>query len=134
MPNTVPVAPKTLEAYRPIIGDEKTDEILQLASLLKGSTVLHINATSFGGGVAEILHGLIPLMRDMGIDAQWQVMEGDADFFDVTKQIHNGMQGMYIPWTPTMADTWRRVNRSNAEALKGRYDFVVVHDPQLLVC
>jgi trehalose synthase len=130
MPNTIPVTPKLLSDYRPIIGDAKTEEILELAKPLKSSRVLHMNATAFGGGVAELLRSLIPMMRDLGIDAQWQVMNGDADFFEVTKQIHNGMQGMYVPWNDAMADTWHRVNRTNAETLKGHYDFVVMHDPQ----
>ena len=130
MPSIVPVTPKLLSDYRPIIGDAKTEEILELAKPLKGAHVLHMNATAFGGGVAELLRSLLPLMRDLGIDAQWQVMDGEADFFEVTKQIHNGMQGMYVPWNAPMADTWHRVNRTNAEALKGHYDFVVMHDPQ----
>jgi trehalose synthase len=130
MPIEVPVTPKLLEDYRSIIGDAKAEETLELAKPLKSARVLHINATAFGGGVAEILSSLVPLLRDLGIDAHWRVMEGGPDFFDVTKQMHNGMQGMYIPWNATMADTWHRANRANAELLNGTYDFVIVHDPQ----
>ena len=130
MPSPVPVTPKSLEDYRPIIGDSKTEEILSLARQLRGARVLHLNATAFGGGVAEILNSLLPLLQDLEIDAQWQVMEGNEEFFSVTKQIHNAMQGMYVPWTAAMGATWRRANRANAESLKGPYDFVFVHDPQ----
>ncbi len=130
MPTTVPLTPKALEDYRPIIGDAKADEVLELAKPLRSAKVLHLNATAFGGGVSELLRSLVPLLRDLGIDTDWQVMEGESDFFDVTKQLHNGMQGMYVPWNTSMAATWHRVNRANAEALKGPYDFVFVHDPQ----
>ncbi len=126
----VPVGIKSLEDYRPIIGDAATDEILALSRPLRGSRVLHVNATSFGGGVAEILHTLVPLLRDVGIEAEWRVMEGNDEFFDVTKTLHNAMQGMYVPWTSASGETWRRVNRANAANLEGRYDYVFVHDPQ----
>ena len=130
MPNTVPVSTKSLEDYRSIIGDAKTDEIIELAKPLRGARVLHLNATAFGGGVAELLNGMLPLFHDLGIDAQWQVMDGSEEFFNVTKLLHNGMQGMYVPWDSTMGDVWRGINRANAAALEGTYDFVVVHDPQ----
>ena len=130
MPTPVSVTPKSLEDYRPIIGGTKTGEIVALARHLRGARVLHLNATAFGGGVAEILRSLLPLLRDLGIDAEWQVMEGNEEFFAVTKQIHNGMQGMYVPWNETMGEAWRRTNRDNARSLQGPYDFVFVHDPQ----
>ena len=130
MPTLVPVTPKSLADYRQVIGDERSDEIIALAASLKGARVLHINATAFGGGVSELLGAIVPMLRDLGIDANWQVMDGSPEFFEVTKQMHNGMQGMYVPWDPSMDEIWRRVNRANAAALEGQYDFVVVHDPQ----
>jgi trehalose synthase len=130
MPNTVPIGTKSLEDYRSIIGDAKTDEIIELGKSLRGARVLHLNATAFGGGVAELLNGMLPLFRDLGIDAQWQVMDGSEEFFNVTKLLHNGMQGMYVPWDSTMGDVWRGINRANAAAFEETYDFVVVHDPQ----
>jgi trehalose synthase len=130
MPNTVPVSPKSLEDYRKVIGDANTDEIIALGKSLRGARVLHLNATAFGGGVAELLNGMVPLLQDLGIDAQWQVMDGSEEFFNATKLLHNGMQGMYVPWDSTMGDVWRGINRSNAAALEETYDFVVVHDPQ----
>jgi len=130
MLNRVYVAEKHLEDYRPIVGEQVIEEIFSLSEPLHGARVLHVNSTSFGGGVAEILHTLVPLMRDVGLDAEWRVIEGSDEFFNVTKAMHNGLQGMSIPFTDQMKDIWQRYNRLNAEELEGKYDFVVVHDPQ----
>ncbi|MEX2431263.1 MAG: glycosyltransferase [Dehalococcoidia bacterium] len=130
MPTVVPITAKSIEDHRPYIGDALVEEIRRLAEPLRGARVLHINATAFGGGVAEILSSFIPLLHDLGVDAEWQVMDAPAEFFSVTKNMHNAMQGMYIPWTTAMADTWTEVNRANADALTGQYDFVYIHDPQ----
>lgn len=130
MPSSVPVTPKSIDAYIPYAGEEAIQRIKDLAKPLQGARVLHVNATAYGGGVAEILASLIPMLRDLGIDADWQVIEATPEFFNVTKNMHNAMQGMYIPWNKTMADTWRQTNQANADALTGNWDFVVVHDPQ----
>ncbi|HUX77535.1 MAG TPA: glycosyltransferase [Anaerolineae bacterium] len=121
---------KALDDYRPIVGDEVIVEIEELAASLKGARVVHVNATAFGGGVAEMLVTLVPLMRDVGLDAGWQVIEGEDEFFNVTKACHNGLQGMDIPLTEEMKGVWRRYNEMNAARFEGEYDFVVVHDPQ----
>jgi len=130
MLTSVPLTPKALADYRPIVGDAAVDEILRLAEPLRGARVLHLNATAFGGGVAEILSALVPLLNDLGLKADWQIIRGADEFFAVTKAIHNGLQGMFVPWTPSMRDTWLHYNRLNADLLDGEYDFVVVHDPQ----
>jgi trehalose synthase len=119
-----------MEAYRAIIGDECMEEILGLARKLRGARVLHVNATAFGGGVAEILATLIPLMNDVGLDADWQVIRGADEFFNVTKAMHNSLQGMYYDWTPAMREIWLSYNRMNSEAFDESYDYVVMHDPQ----
>jgi trehalose synthase len=126
----VNVEEKKLLDYRPIVGDEVVEKIVLLADKLKDAHVLHINATAFGGGVAEILMTLVPLMRDVGLDAEWQVIEGSDEFFNVTKASHNGLQGMEIPFNEEMKETWRQYNEHNANLLEGEYDFIVVHDPQ----
>jgi trehalose synthase len=126
----VDVQEKRLEDYRPIVGDELIAEIKQLAEPLQGARAVHINATAFGGGVSEIMYSLVPLMRDVGLDAEWQVIEGADEFYDVTKACHNGLQGMDIPFTPEMKEIWQRYNEMNAAKFKGEYDFVVSHDPQ----
>ncbi len=126
----VPVTPKSLEAYRPIVGDVRYEEIVRLAEPLKGARVLHVNATAFGGGVAEILSTLVPLMSDIGLRAEWQVIRGAEEFFHVTKAMHNSLQGMLLAWTPQMREIWVRYNQMNADAFDEDYDFVIVHDPQ----
>ena len=126
----VSTVPKSLEDYRPIIGDEQADEIYRLAEHLKGARVLNINATAFGGGVAELLSSLVPLMNDVGLSAEWQIMKGADEFFQVTKAVHNSLQGMHIAWKPEMWQTWEHYNLLSAELVENEYDYVVVHDPQ----
>lgn len=130
MPIPVKTSHKSLEDYRKIIGDKKIDEILKLADPLKGARVLHLNATAFGGGVAELLNGIVPLMNELGINTYWQAMDGSEDFFNYTKMLHNGLQGMPVSWSSHMGKVWGAVNQANAEALTGSYDFIIVHDPQ----
>ena len=122
--------PKSLEDYRPLVGDEQVDEVYRLVEPLRGARVLHINATAQGGGVAELLTSLVPLMNDAGIHTEWRVMQGADEFYPVSKALHNSLQGMDITWTPDMWETWKRYNRLNAELFEGDYDFVAVHDPQ----
>jgi trehalose synthase len=126
----VETKPRSLEAYRGIVADNLLNNIQDLASDLTGARVVHINATAFGGGVAEMLQSLVPLMSDVGLEAEWQVIAGDEDFFSVTKAFHNGLQGMDLTLTDDMKGIWQRYNRKNAQTFEGRYDFVVVHDPQ----
>jgi trehalose synthase len=130
MPTSVPVTPKSIDDYRPFVGDEKIDAIVRMAEPLRSASVLHFNATAYGGGVAELLNSVIPLLQNLGIEADWQVMEATPEFFEVTKSMHNAMQGMYIPWGTEMADIWRQINHANAEAMTGKYDFIYIHDPQ----
>ena len=130
MLHTVPVQPRHLNEYRGIVDDALLTEIEDLARDLRGARVVHINATAFGGGVAEILQSLVPLMQDVGLDAQWQVIRGENAFFQVTKACHNGLQGMALDFTPEMQAIWEQYNRENASRFEGEYDFVVVHDPQ----
>jgi trehalose synthase len=122
--------PKSLDSYRDIIGEQRIEEIRRLAARLAGKRVLHINATAFGGGVAEILATLVPLMHDIGLRADWQVMRGAEEFYAVTKAMHNSLQGMRLEWTEQMQSIWLRYNQINADLFDEEYDFVVVHDPQ----
>jgi trehalose synthase len=121
---------KSLADYQPIVGEEAIAKIKALVEPLKGARVVHVNATAFGGGVAEMLYTLVPLMRDVGLDAEWQVIEGEDEFFNVTKACHNGLQGMEIDFTADMKAIWQRYNEMNAEQFEGEYDFVLIHDPQ----
>jgi len=130
MLDPVTTQPKQLQDYRQIVGDELVDEILSLAAPLKGTRILHINATAFGGGVAEILMSLVPLMQDVGLEAGWQVIQGTDEFFNVTKASHNGLQGMELPLTEPMKTIWEEYNQLNADRFEGEYDIIIVHDPQ----
>ncbi len=121
---------KLLNDYIDIIGKEEIESIKKLALPLKGKKVVHVNATSFGGGVAEILSTLVPLMKDVGIEAEWQVIQGSDDFFNVTKSIHNGLQGMDVLFTKEMKEIFLKNNQLNEKLFEGEYDFVVIHDPQ----
>ena len=130
MLGTVPTTPKSIEDYRAVIGEERTEEILALARELRGARVLHVNATAFGGGVAEILATMVPLLNDLGLHAEWQVIKGADEFFNITKAMHNSLQGMYYDWTPAAREIWLNYNRMNAELIDDSFDYVVIHDPQ----
>ena len=130
MLGSVPTTPKALQDYAPVIGEERVQEIRDLAAPLAGARVLHLNATAFGGGVAEILGSLVPLMNDVGLQADWQVIKGNDEYFQVTKAMHNALQGMLIDWTPHMREVWLQNNLLNARLFDEEYDFVIVHDPQ----
>ena len=123
--------PKHLEDYREIIGDEAYEEIIALARSLSGKRVLHLNATPTGGGVAELLKTVVPLTNSIGLTADWALIRGAPEFFDVSKTMHNSLQGKRVSWTPEMWDIWKQYNEATAEDLvAAEYDFVVIHDPQ----
>jgi len=130
MLSDVLLEPLSLEKYSPIVGEEKIREIKGLAEKLAGKSLCHVNSTSFGGGVAEILHRLIPLMQDVGLKADWRIIKGSDEFFNVTKAFHNGLQGMEISLTDAMRKTYLEYNEANAQRLDLHHDFIVTHDPQ----
>jgi len=126
----VRVTEKRLSEYRAIIGPTAFSEILALASKLKGKRVAHVNATSYGGGVAELLHSLVPLQRDAGLDVHWFVMQGSNAFFTATKAMHNALQGAEAGLSPDMEAAYRHFNELNAAEFHDEYDYVIIHDPQ----
>jgi len=128
--NHVSISKASLDEYAQVVGEAEIEEIKGFAEGLVGKSVCHINSTSFGGGVAEILHRMVPLMRDVGLNAEWRVIEGSDDFFRVTKAFHNGLQGMNIPLTGDMRRTYLSLNKKNAEEPNLDHDLVVVHDCQ----
>src|SRR5437660_3974445 len=127
---TVPVQPIRLEAYREPAGEEAVSRLRQAAAPFAGARILHLNSTAFGGGVAELLFTHVGLLQDLGIEATWQVIEGSEDFFQITKFVHNGLQGADVPWTEDMARIYLDRVRANAEQIDDSYDYVFVHDPQ----
>jgi trehalose synthase len=128
--NDVMDSSHSLEKYTPIIGDQKIGEIKNLADRLTGKRVCHVNSTQFGGGVAEILQRIVPLMQSVGLKAEWRLIEGSEEFFNVTKAFHNGLQGMKIKLTDAMKRIYLENNEENAQRLDLHHEFVVVHDTQ----
>ncbi|MEA2248831.1 MAG: trehalose synthase, partial [Solirubrobacteraceae bacterium] len=126
----VAVGSKVLADYTHLVGRELIEEIRTLAEPLKGTRVVHISATAFGGGVSEILYTLVPLMRDVGLETEWQVIYGREEFFNATKLMHNALQGAPEDLSDEQWDTWRRYNEMNARELVGGWDVCLVHDPQ----
>jgi trehalose synthase len=122
-----------LVAYADVVGNEVIDHLHQLARPLQGARVVHVNSTRVGGGVAEILEQLVPMKRELGIDATWEVLEGQGEFYGVTKAFHNGLQGMAVNLTPQMFALYEETNRQNLERLEpilADADVVFIHDPQ----
>jgi trehalose synthase len=127
----VNVGRKQLGEYATIVSHGLMDEVRRLAAPLQGLKVLHVSATAFGGGVAEINYTLVPLMADAGLEVEWRIIRGAEEFFEVTKAIHNGLQGDPRSLTPEEIETYRRYNAQNAADLDpDAYDIVIVHDPQ----
>ena len=124
---------KSLADYRSIVRRELYDEVVSLGERLRGKRVLHVSATSFGGGVAEILYTLVPLMRDVGLETEWDIMFGSEPFFNVTKGFHNALQGADYNLSVEDRAIYEEYNRISAEALQKSgedWDIILVHDPQ----
>ncbi|MGB6546541.1 MAG: hypothetical protein WBE97_13065, partial [Candidatus Acidiferrales bacterium] len=124
-PNTIP-----LDHYIPLLGNAEIDDLRALAGPLQGRGVQMVNSTAVGGGVAEILNRLVPLIEELGIRIRWDVLEGDAKFFDVTKLFHNALQGDTREPTDEALETFRECNRRNYSLLDKNAEFTVIHDPQ----
>jgi trehalose synthase len=132
MLETVEVGTQTIDGYAASAGSDIVEALRALAAPLRGVRVLHVNATPYGGGVAEILRSEIPLLRDLGLVADWKLITGDDEFFTVTKTIHNALQGAARGLTDAERGTYLRQSAENAALLEEHYDVVVVHDPQPL--
>lgn len=126
----VTLAQKSLSEYTSVVGDDVIDELEELARPLRGARVVHVSATAFGGGVAEMLHTLVPLMRSVGLQAEWQIISGSDTFFNITKRMHNALQGSDLALTEAMQTDYMHTNTQNAASFADNFDFVVVHDPQ----
>lgn len=118
------------QAYRSLVGDELMDEILVLGRELGGIRICHLNSTAFGGGVAELLARHLPLLRAVGVSADWLLIRGEPEFFTVTKGFHNALQGAPHDLTEVEQGLYLRVNEQSAKLLPSEYDVYVVHDPQ----
>ena len=123
----------TLANHEEIVGRDVLEHLRQLAQPLEGLRVVHVNSTRVGGGVAEILTKLVPFMVELGIDAAWEVIDGDADFFASTKGFHNALQGIPVRITEAQLRHYEAVNESNwlrLQPVLEEADFVFIHDPQ----
>jgi trehalose synthase len=119
-----------LDAYAPFVGHATIDEVRLLGDRLRGRKVQNINSTAVGGGVAEILNRLIPLLHEVGVDARWDVIRGGEEFFAVTKTIHNALHGQPVTLTPRDIAVFRETTEQNLASLELSDDIVFVHDPQ----
>ena len=126
----VGVGHKSLADYTHLVGGGLVDEIRRLAEPLQGLKVLHLSATAFGGGVSEILYTLIPLMRDVGIEVEWDVIIGREEFFNATKLMHNALQGNPLDLSPSEWKVYEDYNEMNAREMSSGWDVAICHDPQ----
>jgi trehalose synthase len=122
-----------LGLYAGIVGEDVIRQLRQLSAPLKGLRMTHVNSTRQGGGVAEILEKLVPLQRELGMDARWEVISGDAQFYQCTKQFHNALQGNVELIPEALLKDYQATNERNAAALGAALrdaDIVFIHDPQ----
>jgi trehalose synthase len=125
-----------IDQYRTLLGPDKLDRLWQMSAGLKNAKIIHVNSTKEGGGVAEILSKIVPLMQSLGLDAQWHTIQGETDFFQCTKMFHNLLQGENSSHPPPSCfQVYEQTNKRNAADLKHvlqEADFVIIHDPQPL--
>lgn len=122
-----------LEAYARAAGPDVIEHLRQLAAPMAGMKVVHVNSTRVGGGVAEILEKLVPLSCELGLDTRWEVITGEADFYQCTKGMHNALQGSPTDLSPRLLQAYEETNAANAERLRDTLeeaDVVFIHDPQ----
>jgi trehalose synthase len=120
----------SLDAYVPLLGAPEIDELRALAAQLSGRTVQMVNSTAMGGGVAEILNRLIPLMQELGLRPRWDVITGGEDFFEVTKAFHNALHGGPYHARKEHFDLFLSTSEMNRQRLQFDCEFTVIHDPQ----
>ena len=128
---SVDVGASSLASYRGLAPDDLLDAVAAAARALRGARVLHLNATPYGGGVSELLRSAVPLLNDQGLVVDWRIISGDEPFFQVTKAIHNGLQGAAVTLSDADKARYLATSRANAAGFDtGSYDFIWVHDPQ----
>ena len=119
-----------IEEYAAIVGGAVIDDLRLLADRLKGKTIQHINSTLVGGGVAEILSRMVPLLRELAVDTRWDVIEGGESFFAVTKKFHNALHGRQEEISDDDFDAFRQTSDENIRKMNTSFDIVFIHDPQ----
>jgi trehalose synthase len=133
-PTSPPFSSRSPQDYVPIVGQERIDKLQEVVSKVQGIKILELNSTPIGGGVAEMLPSYVSLLKGMGIDIEWKVIRGSQSFFEVTKTIHNLLQGKGGLLTHEMEKIYFSTLKQNAEANPINYepDVIMVHDPQPL--
>lgn len=121
--------PKITE-YEPIVGPNTIEELHLLAGKLQGKVIQNINSTAVGGGVAEILNRMVPLLQELGVDARWDFIKGGESFFNTTKKFHNALHGKPEEITPQMFDVFMETSQRNIDEVKLHGDVMLIHDPQ----
>jgi trehalose synthase len=119
-----------LDEYEHIVGTGVLNELRALAQWLRGKSIQNVNSTAVGGGVAEILNRMVPLLKELEVDAKWDVIKGGEKFFAATKKIHNALHGATEEITPELWDVFWETNAQNSKDLQCASDIVYVHDPQ----
>ncbi|ACI17528.1 MAG: glycosyltransferase [Acetomicrobium flavidum] len=119
-----------IREYAPIVGEEVIDQLFKIAEKLEGKRIININSTAVGGGVAEILSRMIPLLNELGVDATWEVIKGTDEFFNITKTMHNALHGVNVSVTEEQLEYFLEINRQNAKNINLDGDVMFVHDPQ----
>ncbi|MCK4905450.1 glycosyltransferase [bacterium] len=119
-----------IEEYISIVGQSTIDDLRLIAQKLKGKVVQHVNSTAFGGGVAEILNRMVPLLKELGVDTRWDIMRGGEQFFKVTKKFHNALHGRDEKINRQDFDIFMQTSQKNIEEIDISGDIVFIHDPQ----
>ncbi len=127
-----PAPAPRLDDYRDIIGQAQVDALRYLARDLKGKSIKMVNSTAVGGGVAEMLNRLVPLLSELEVPTHWDVITGGNDFFEVTKAFHNSLHGASYDLTKAAQEIFLAYNEQNRERLQFEEEMVVIHDPQPL--
>lgn len=122
----------TMEEYRPIVGDEIVAKIHARTARLYNKHIVHVNSTYQGGGVAEMLQSLIPLLNDVGLYTGWRILPGSADFFGITKSFHNALQGHPLEFDADIEKLYVQTVNNFSRYTHIAHDAVIVHDPQPL--
>jgi trehalose synthase len=119
-----------LDAYKEVAPPGVVDYLRRLSQRVEGRSFLHVNSTRYGGGVAEILNRLLPMLEELGLKPRWEVLTGEQEFFRVTKAFHNALQGEEQVITDAMYGAYLETNHENAKRLDLEADLVMIHDPQ----
>ena len=122
-----------IDDYTPIVGESVVEDLKLIALHLRGKQILNVNSTAVGGGVAEILNRMVPLLRELGLDVRWDVIRGGEEFFDVTKKFHNALHGGRADIGEKDLEIFMETSRKNVEEMDTSSDIVFIHDPQPIV-